>query len=145
MQLLRVEVFHRGCMRAALPAQCRERISNAAIYSTMRCASVATLLERRQLRTLGHLARLEKTRVPAMMAIMGRIEPGRGAAGCRGSSLLGASGDKGALTIVLDRALTRAAVGRSTLAKGWRYDRETERRGSCWPPRRRSGENSLIL
>ena len=100
-QLLRVEVFHRGCMRAALPARRRERISNAALYKTMRCASVATLLARRQLRTLGHLARLEETRVPAMMASMGRIDPGRGAAGCRGMSLLGVFGGKGALMVVL--------------------------------------------
>ena len=96
-------------MRAALPARRRERISNAALNRTMRCASVATLLARRQLRWLGHLAREDESRVPVMMASMGRIEPGRGAAGCRGASLLGVFGGKGALTMVLDRALTREA------------------------------------
>ena len=79
------------------------------LYGTMRCATVATLLARRQLRWLGHLARADETRVPAMMAGMSRLEPGRGAAGCRGASLLGVFGGKGALTDVLERALTREA------------------------------------
>jgi hypothetical protein len=96
-------------MRAALPARRRERISNAALYGTMRCATVATLLARGQLRWLGHHARADETRVPAMMAGMSRLEPGRGAACCRGASLLGVFGGKGALTDVLERALTREA------------------------------------
>ena len=109
VQLLRMEVFHRGCMRAALPARRRERISNVKLYSTMRCTSVATLLARRQMRWLGHLARLDESRVPTRMVSMGRLETGRGAAGCRGASLLGVFGGKGALTGVLERALTREA------------------------------------
>ena len=99
-QLERLEVVQRGMLRSALPARLRrrlwdDRVSNRALLRYFKVPSVATLLLRRQLRWLGHLARMPEGRVHAMLLSGRRVLPGGGARGCRAPTLLGVFGVNG--------------------------------------------------
>jgi hypothetical protein len=114
-QLDRLEVFQRSCLRSALPRRKRgpERAadlpSNAFLEAMFRLPSVATLLERRQLRWCGHLARMDETRIPAKLCSMGRSTAGTGTRGRGRQSLLGVFGCEGVYSALIKRHLTPAA------------------------------------
>ena len=83
-QLERLEVTQRGMLRQSLPGRLRrrhweERMSNTELLRFFRLPTVATLLARQQLRWLGHLARLEESRVSHMLMSGRRVLPGVGA------------------------------------------------------------------
>lgn len=70
-------------------------MSNDHLLAYFGVKNVATLLARRQLRFLGHLARMPEQRVQRQLLRSWRLKPGCGAAGCRGPSLLGVFGQAG--------------------------------------------------
>ena len=107
-----LEVFQNNCLRSGLPARLQKRdihISGVDLRRRFGIAAVATLLVRRQLRWLGHLARMDETRIPARMTSAGRGEAGMGARGCRGESLLGVFGGTGMYNKLVQRHLTWSA------------------------------------
>ena len=69
-----------------------------------------TLIVRRQIVFVGHLARMDEGRLQLQMLAGRRVMPGMGAAGCRGPSLMGVFGPVGVYRQLLDRYLnTREA------------------------------------
>ena len=103
----------RGFLRMALPLRLRRqhewRFPNAQLLAYFRVPSVATFLARRQLRWLGHLSRLDTSRVPHMMMSARRVATGVGCRGCRGPSLLGVYGQQGTYSALIAQHLTSAA------------------------------------
>ena len=82
--------------------------------------SVETLVLRRQAMLLGHLARMDPERLQLQMLAGRRIEPGQGAGGCRGPSLMGVFGPAGVYQGIRDRCQTWEA--RRTHFRGRRGD-----------------------
>ena len=99
-------------LRSALPVRLRrwrpghQRMSSDKLMAYFGVNNVATLLARRQLRYLGHLARMPEDRVQRRLLSCWRVMPGRGAAGCRGASLLGVFGPTGAYNNAIRTHLT---------------------------------------
>ena len=114
-QLERLEVAQRGMLRAALPVRMRRRrgvedaMSNAQLRRFYGLPKVGTLLERMQVRWLGHLAREPGERLTVQLLTAQRRELGRGAAGCRRPTLLGSYGTDGVYPTLLGTHLTSAA------------------------------------
>ena len=116
-QLERMEVAQRGMLRSALPARLRryrpgrQRMGSVQLLAYFGVKNVATLLARRQLRYLGHLARMPEDRLQRRLlrcwrVMGGKAHGGRGGAGCKGASLLGIFGQEGAYTNVIRTYLT---------------------------------------
>ena len=114
MQLERLEVFVRGCLRAATPARVRRRydygrVPGEVLHRTFHLSSVATLLDRRQLRWLGHVARMDSLRLPLIILSARRMAEAGSGQGCGGASLLGARGGRGVYQQLLARHLDSRA------------------------------------
>jgi len=76
-QLYYLEVFHRQRLRMILGVRRADRMSNAQLLSRCRAASIKDMLERRQLRWVGHLARMDSSRIARQMLYSTMAGPGR--------------------------------------------------------------------
>ena len=97
-QIARLESVVRACLRQALPRYERtdpRYVRNRHLLAVFDMPSVETLVLRRQAMLLGHLARMDPERLQLQMLAGRRIEPGQGAGGCRGPSLMGVFGPAG--------------------------------------------------
>ena len=86
--------------------------NNEEVYRYFAVEKVATVLARRQLGWLGHLARMDEGRVQRMLMTGRRVTPGTGVRGARGASLLGVSGQRGTYIDLINThlgGLSRAA------------------------------------
>ena len=107
-QLQRLEVFQRTCLRKALPRRRMTHwISNARLLALFKLPSVATMVARKQLRWIGHLARMDDQRLPAIMtsASLAQVAQGVGIQGRGKPSLLGVSGPIGVYTSLISNNL----------------------------------------
>jgi hypothetical protein len=124
--LERLEVTQRGFLRMALPVRMRRRrgdaeaMSNVALRQYYGLPAVGTMLERKQVRWLGHLGRMPDGRLPAQLLTAQRLEQGSGAAGCRRATLLGSHGTPGVYPALLRKHLT--SVARREFFDGSRAD-----------------------
>ena len=81
-QLNRLEVLHRTCLRRMLRVRLSDRICVEELYARCNVDSMALLVARRQLRWLGHLGRMDESRIAkqmlySTMARCGRRRRGR--------------------------------------------------------------------
>jgi hypothetical protein len=76
-QLQYLEVFHRCRLRLILGKRLSDRISNRDLYSRCHADTIEVMLASRQLRWLGHLGRMEDTRLAKQMLYSTMYMPGR--------------------------------------------------------------------
>jgi hypothetical protein len=123
-QMKRLEMQQCKMLRSALPARMRRwvpgkhRISNAELRRYFGIVNVATLLARRQLRYIGHLARMPETRVQRQLLRCWRLQPGRAAGGCKFPTLLGLFGKTDGVYGALVRTHLTPAVRRRFFGSG---------------------------
>ena len=116
-QLERLEVCLRRCLRSALPPREHRRFRAKGelagpvfLHNYFRVPTVATLLARAQLRWLGHVLRMDESRVPRVLLDARRVATGPGAGkGCHGETLMGVYGNEGVYQHLVNRHLTSAA------------------------------------
>jgi len=108
-QLERLEVFHRSCLRSALPRRSGYLLVASSELSVFGLPSVAMLLARGQLRWLGHIARMPDFRLPKILLGARLAVPGQGSRGSHAPTLLGTGGQTGRYADLLRRHLTSAA------------------------------------
>jgi hypothetical protein len=132
-QLERLEVFCRRCLRDALPPRMRgDHISNERLMGLFGFSPVSRHVDRRRLRWCGHLARMDDSRTPAIVASAIRERRGAGRAGLKRQSLSGVMGPKGVYSELISKHLTgRPSVKRETFGNtrdSW--DKLAEKRGA---------------
>ena len=76
-QLQQLEVFHRQRLRMILGVRLSDMVSSDELYRRCSAAPIATLLDRRQLRWLGHLGRMAAPRVARQALYCTMWQPGR--------------------------------------------------------------------
>ena len=76
-QLQRLEVFHRQRLRMILGVRFSDHVSNGDLYRRCAATPIATMLDRRQLRWLGHLGRMDADRVAKQALYCTMWQPGR--------------------------------------------------------------------
>jgi len=115
-ELGRLDVVMHGMLRQMLPPRLRrpgddfKLISNRRLIAYFRVPTVGALLAQKQTRWLGHVARMDETRLPRLLLGARRTVAGARGRGCRGESLLGIYGKTGTL-------LQRAQAAETTSAR----------------------------
>ena len=109
-------LVQRSCLRAALPPRRRPEdiVPNVVLRKLFPFPTVATLLQRRQLRWCGHLVRMDDTRILAIFCSAGSSVPGRRVPGRGSPSLLGVFGSKGVYKDLTDKYLFTRSPARRT-------------------------------
>ena len=81
-RLQRLEVFHRGCLRAIAGVRWADRVSNDELFRRCRCPPISALLQHTQRQWVGHVARMDDSRL-TKQAMYSCSMPGGAARGGR--------------------------------------------------------------
>ena len=124
----RLSVFHRSCLRRALPRRARERLSNEKLMRMFGADSIETQITRKHARHIGHIARLPNSRLPVAMSSAALTDAGIGRKGHHHPSLLGVSGPAGVYRAVISTHLTSTARRQFFHGKRERWETLAENR-----------------